>query len=359
MAIINNKNAKKSLLSVFQEYNISKVDIIIYASILFVLVATAGVFIFLSKSYINKQNIYEEVSQDAIDFEGLKKKEAQITKDFANLDASINNLRNKFFSEKQVNEFKEEVKKLAKTYKCDRIDVTEGAESREQVESLKIKTRDGEVKTVNIKFKKRSVDFFFQMSLGNFTGFLKSLETCNKMLEIQPFRIAQGDEKNVVKLTKFNVMLYMLPAELETALKGLTGAVTFEDFANQVKLGEKVEVHPINVKNVLAYEIVKAKGVEEWKLLPIFRTIEPPKPKLKVPPADLRIVSSSGSLVAFMYNKDANNIYYGTVGGNLETRDKKRIAGYEAMKLIEINQKKGFVVLELDEVTGELSRLKQ
>ncbi|MFH1074440.1 MAG: hypothetical protein V1752_05050 [Candidatus Firestonebacteria bacterium] len=351
-----NKTPKKTILDILEEYNISKADLIIYASCLFVFIISVAMFVFFSLNLAKKQNDYKGFSEEYDSSQTLKTKEAQITEAYSVLDTSACELRNRFLSEKQVNDFKEVVKKLAKKYGCDKMDATERAEPVDLVKSFVIKKKDGTKDTIKVKFKRRSMEFNFQMTLGNFFGFLKSFENSNKMIEVQPFRLAQGDSKNTVKLNNFNVMVYIVPADLDKELADLIGDVKFEEYVTDVMLGEKAQVVPITEKKIMVKETVKTKD-GEWDIRPIFKVIEPPKPKAPVPPAELRYFISASPVFGFTYNNEQNNPYYAKVGGILKNRSNKTIPNYDNLKLIEVT-KTGFV-LEMDEVTGELSKLKR
>jgi len=356
MAAQNSKTQKKTILALLEGYNISKVDLIIYASCLLVFVVSVAMFVFFSGDLVKKQKDYTEYSEDYDSSLMIKTQEAQLTEAFSVLDTAAFELRNKFLSEKQVGDFKEAVKNLAKKYGCDRMDATERSEPSDTTELFKVKSKDGVEKVIRIKFKRRSLEFNFQMTLGNFFGFLKSFETSNKMLEIQPFRLAQGDNKNSVRLNNFNVMVYVVPSELDKELVDLIGDVTFEDHISDVLLREKAQVVPITEKRIMVKETVKTKD-GEWNIKPIFRPMDPPKPKQIIPPGELRYFIASNPIYGFTYNNDTNNVYYAMVGGILKTRDNKTIPNYDSLKLLQIT-KMGFI-LEMDDVTGELSKLKR
>jgi len=356
MAAQNIKTPKKTLLEMLEAYNISKLDLIIYSSCLFVFIVSLGIFIFFSGDLLLKQNDYKELSEDFDGSQMLKTQEAEITAGFAAMDKAVFGLRNKFLSEKQVNDFKEAVKKLAKKYGCDKIDATERSEPVDSIESFLVKTKDGEKKTLKIKFKKRSMEFTFQMTLGNFFGFLKSLENSNKMIEILPFRVAQGDEPNTVRLNNFVVMVYVVPIELDKELADLVGDVTFEDHITDVLLGDKAQVVPVTEKKILVRENVKTRD-GAWDIRPIFRVIEAPKPPAVVPPVELKYFMTAGNTFLFTYNNDNNNPFYATPGGILKTRDGKTIPNYDTLKLVEVT-KMGFI-LEMEDVKGELSKLRR
>ncbi|MEI6845676.1 MAG: hypothetical protein WCK36_01350 [Candidatus Firestonebacteria bacterium] len=356
MAVQTSKAPKKTLLEMLEVYNISKIDLIIYSSCLFVFVVSLSMFVFFSGDLKSRQNNYRELSEDFDSSQMLKSQEDKINKEFSTLDKEVFGLRNRFLSEKQVNDLKEAVKKLAKKYGCDRIDATERSEPVDSIENFIITTKDGQKKTLKIKFRKRSMEFTFQMTLGNFFGFLKSLETSNKMIEILPFRVAQGDDKNIVRLNNFVLMVYVVPADLDKELAGLIGDVTFEDHISDVILGEKAQIVPVTEKKILVKENVKTKE-GDWDIRPIFRTVEPPKPKEVVPPVELKYFMTAGNTYLFTFNNDQNSPYYGTPGGILKTRDGKTIPKYDTLKILEVT-KMGFV-FEMDEVTGELSKLRR
>ncbi|OGF51381.1 MAG: hypothetical protein A2044_00100 [Candidatus Firestonebacteria bacterium GWA2_43_8] len=358
MAAQNSKKPSQiqALMTMLEGYNISKVDLIIYASCLLVFFVSIFMFAFFSRDLVSKQREYKELSEEYDSALMLKTQEVKINEAYAVLDVSAFELRNKFLSEKQVNDFKESVKILAKKYNCDRIDATERAEPVEQVESYNVKGKDGETKVLKIKFKKRSMEFSFQMTLGNFFGFLKSLETSNKMLEVQPFRLAQGDSRNSVRLNNFVILVYVVPADLDKEIVDLIGDVNFEQNVSEVQLGEKAQVVPITEKKVLVKETVKTKD-GEWDLRPVFKTFEPPPPPKVVPPVELKYFISASPVFGFVYNNDTNTPYYAKVGDVLKTREGKTIPNYDALKLIEVKQM-GFV-LEIDGITGELSKLRR
>jgi hypothetical protein len=360
MAAQNSKIQKKTLMEVLEGYNINKIDLVIYASCLSVFVVSVVLFVFFTGDLIRKQNDYRELSEEYDSSQTLKAQEAQITEAYSVLDLSAYDLRNRFLSEKQVNDFKEAVKKLALKYGCAKIDATERAEPSDSTEkyNIKVKTKDGdtETKSIVIKFKKRSMDFTFQMTLGNFFGFLKSLENSNKMIEVQPFRMAQGDTKNTIRLNNFVVMVYVVPVGLDKELADLIGDVNFEDQITGVLLGEKAQVVPITEKKILVKETVKTKD-GEWDIRPIFRTIEPPKPKEPVPPTELRYFISASPIFGFTYNNDMNNAYFAKIGDVLKTKDNKTIPNYDTLRLIKVTHM-GFI-MEMDDVTSELSKLKR
>ena len=357
MAAQTPKIPKKTLFEVLEEYNISKVDLMIYASCLLVFFVSIVVFTFFSRDLVKKQKIYKAASEEYDSSLMLKSEEAQITQSYSVLDTAAYDLRNKFLSEKQVNDFKEAVKKLALKYGCDKIDATERSEPADDAKSFTVKTKDGEQRTIVIKFKRRAMDFNFQMTLGNFFGFLKSLENSNKMIDVQPFRLAQGDAKNTVRLNNFVVMVYVVPANLDKELADLIGNVNFEEHISAVELGAKAQVVPVNEKKIMVKETVKTKN-GEWDIRPVFRTIEPPPPPKPVPPAELRYMMGSGDIIVFSFNNDQNTPFYAKVGEVLKTRgENKTIPGYETLKLKSIS-KMGFV-LEMEDVTGELSKLKR
>ena len=350
---VENKQKSNPIIAFMEEFNISRTDIIIYSACLLMLVAGAAAFMFFSRQMVNKQKDYEEITNDLIESGELKQKQAVIKKEFESIRSLTLDLRNKFLSEKQINDFKEAVKKLAKDYKCDRIDATERAEARDQDIFYNVRINGIDTKK-KLSFKKKSIEFTFQMTLGNFVGFLKALESSNKMIEIPPFRITRGDDENSVKLTSFVVYAYVVPAQLDIDLRSILEDVTFEDQITPVFLKEKAQVIQVKEKKLTVKEVVKG-STGSWDIRPIFRPIKPPPPKPIVPPKELRYMMAVGAgKVAFTLGGDMTKIYIAAPGDILETKAKEKIPGYETLILKSAD--KSTFTFEMEEVSGELSK---
>lgn len=355
MAAENKNRRNNPIIAFMEEFNISKTDIIIYSACILALFVSVAVFMFFSKDYEKKMKANESITEELKESASLKDKQEEIKKDFENISEMTLGLRNRFLSEKQINDFKEVVKKLAKEYKCDKIDVNEKAEAREQDTFYSIR-RDGVDTKAKLTFRKKAIDFSFQMTLGNFIGFLRALESCNKMIEIPPFRISRGDDDNNVKLTSFTIYVFVVPATLDNDLRQVLEEVTFEEYITPVNLAERAQVVQVKEKKIMVKEVVKASS-GEWDIKPIFKPIKPPPPKPIVPPKELKYMMAIGAgKFAFTMHGDNNRPYYVTVGGVLETKNNEKIPGYESLILKSADKAGRSFVFEMEDVTGELKR---
>ena len=355
MAAANKNRQNNPLIAFMEEFNISSTDVIIYSACILALILSISIFMFFSKDMVNKQKEYEEITDTLTESESLKIKQAEITRDYENISDMTLDLRNRFMSEKQLNDFKEAIKKLAKEFKSDRIDATEKAESKDMSATIVVRERGREV-VRNIIFKKRLVEFTFQMTLGNFVGMLKSLENCNKMIEIPPFRITRGDDDNNIKVTSFVINVYVVPDQLDKDLRTILDEVTFEDYITPINLGEKAQVVPIIEKKQFVREVVKTTA-GQLTINPIFKPIKPPPPKPIVPPKELKyMMAIGGGKYVFVFNGDNSKMFIGSAGSTLETKSKEKIPGYDALILKSIDAKGRSFVFEMDEVVGELKR---
>ena len=353
MADTNKKRKVNPLMAFAEEYNISRVDVIIYSACILVLAIAIGVFALFSKDMVKKQMAYKEITNDLIESGELKQKQLEIKKDYENINSMTLDLRNRFLSDKQINDFKEAVKKLAKEYKCERIDATERAEARDQDTFYTVRINGMDTKK-KLTLKKKSIEFTFQMTLGNFVGFLKSLESCNKIIEVPPFRISRGDDDNTVKLTSFVVYAYVVPNQLDFDLKTVLNNVTFEEHITPVNIKEKAQVVQIREKKIAVKEVVRT-NAGQWDISPIFRPIKPPPPKPIVPPKDLRyFMASGGGKYAFVLGGDTSKVYIAGAGDIVETKAKEKIPGYENLVLKSFD--KSSFIFEMEEVSGELSK---
>ena len=360
------KIEKKGISGLLEEYNVSKVDIIIYFASGLLLILALGMFFYLKSDLQGRMQERDRKNRKYDTALGLKSNAEQIKIDFAGLKDRSAQLRTMFLEQKKMAEFVDFVRSLAKAYRStDALAVSPTAMSVRDERYFNMPTEvydyffesglfpnpavPGENTTVRYKisFIKQQVRVGMELSLGNLLAFLYCLENSSKFMEVSNISLVGGD-KNIIRVD-MNIYAYLLNDGLKKRLKVIspgTETTPVEREEDKIRLLVRYPtVLPIVKDRVVEKEIVTLPDGTIMDIRPIFRTPGPPPPPPVACPQGLTVQVIIKDLVGFDYG---GTTYFATLRTSpvVKTKKGKIIDGFPNLKLVSIDEKEGIVRLD-------------
>lgn len=359
------KSNKKGIIALLEEYNVSKVDIIIYSVSIVLFILSVAVFFYFKNDLQNKiaeRNIKNRRYDTAM---GLKRDSEQIRSDYAKLKEKVSNLRSMFLEQKKLSEFIDYVSIKAKEYRAsDSLAVSPTAMSQKEDKWFKMSfdiynfffqngiyknppLPDKETMRVRAQFIKQQIRDSMELTLGNLLAFLYCMENSSKFMEVTNV-ILVGGESNIVRVD-MNIYAYLLSDSLGKKLKVICAdaGISAEDNKITLKVSYPT-VKPVIKERLLEKEMITL-GDDLKDIRPIFRIPGPPPAEIPIFPPGLNIAAVAYPVVAFVLD---NTTYFGKEGEGPIMRDlrnkKGTIPNYPNLKIKKIRIDKDKKVIILD-----------
>ncbi len=355
-------------IPILRDYNIDKVDLIIYGASLVLLLVAIFAFAFISGKDRDAQRQIKVKATRLKVFGELQSNEVQIKEKYAKLPGRAQDLYDRFLAQDDVNTYTFFVKRLADKFKANNfgIDPGKGMAGNEPktflvsdavAEYLISKNAfnpsvfednpDGG-KKLTLKFAKLSVRVSMELSFGNLVAFLYAIENSSKYTEVAAISIfgtsdiSQKESKVRVDMVvncfgrseEFKRQVYsVLPVDKKLIESQNNVLVALPI----VSLGSNPQAQFFGRNEAVDF------GDYSRTVHPVFYAHTPGDIKCpQVIPNNIRYSAIVGDIIAFT---DGTTTYFGQTGGFI-TNKGKPILGFEKLLLKEINSAEHTITLQ-------------
>ena len=356
-------------IPILKDYNIDKVDLIIYGISLVLIIGAIFAFVFVSGKDRDAQRQIKVKQQRLKVFGELQTDEAKIKESYAKLPDRAQGLYDRFLAQDDVNTYTFFVKKLADKFKANNFGIDPGkgmagSEPRTFLVSDAVAeylisknvfnpavfedNPDGG-KKITLKFAKLSVRVSMELSFGNLVAFLYAIENSSKYTEVASISIfgaadvTQKDSKVRVDMVincfgrseEFKKQVYsVIPAGMKLIESQNKVLVQLPS----VSLGSNPGAQFFGRNEIVSF------GDYSRTVHPVFYVHTTGDIKCpQVLPANFRYSAIVGDIIAFT---DGSTTYFGQTGGFITDKFKKPIQGFEKIFLKEINSAEHTITIQ-------------
>jgi hypothetical protein len=370
-----NKNNSKGFMNFLKEYNIDKVDILIYSISIITVLILILTFVFANNS-LGKKIKNERIMQKKLaNYRSLKGDAVNINQKYNKIKPELSVYLNNYLNTNpgDIANFIEYVKQLANKYLAKDMSANPTASVVSQIKSVAYSAEVGDYfidkgvfradglidiednkKKANIQFSRQAISITMEMSLGNLICFLYSLENSSKFVEVSNLVLSGTGGASEYVRAELVVAVYTINDILIRQAKAMYPDIN-SDTIRGIKLlieppvsrarKDRAEQHRGGLSEYVKYFGPERIESNEFKVIQVFKALQKP-PERNLFPNNLNVSAILNTLVAFDLG---GKTYFADMKSEdkvLKDRTKKPIPGFETLKLNSIDAAASKVILE-------------